>query len=786
MRLPHASRRLGRDRPEESRNVTRRLLSALLLTLALFAAPAGLRASAAGTDASRVVIVLAPYLTWDDVALGRVPAVAQLAERGAVANLNVIGAERPGVAEPVARGALTLSSGTFAMADRGAPPAKSVGEHYESQEVGAFYRRTTGWDADDHVVLYLGMPRTQRSSDEAEVEIVPGTLGEEVARAGGVTVALGNSDLGAVGEDIARERPAGIIAMDTRGRTDLGDVSSRLLTPADDAPFGVRSDLTGLREAYRRGLADVGSRKALVVLDPGDTVRAEAFADLATKGVGERQRERALRAVDAVAAFAAEELTDDDLLVVLSPVTGPESGTLGFAPVVVSGRGYSGVLRSSSTHRPGLVTLPDITAGILGELGLERPNQVLGNPFASQRDGRPLAERIGDLQGQAGVVVAVESGKPSVINGFIVGTVVLVVLCTALLLRLPRLDPRRRRRLIDVAQMLMLFDLAVPVGALLMFVVGLRPTNAGNAIALLLIASAVVWALALVVRRFRRGRLALAAACLAMAALLLLDQWFGAPFSFAGFFSYSTILGARYYGLGNEGASLLVAASLVGLGLLLDEFSDTTWAAPVRRYALPIIGALVVLTAAAPAIGANVGVVAWGTAAFVVAWALMNGRALTWRTFAFIGASVVVLVAALSLLDIGGAPVGQTHLARALTASGQEGLSPLWAIVSRKALLSARIFASTSWSYLLVAVLAFLAYVRWRPQGGFKTIFGENPHFAAALAACLFGSAASMVTEDSGIVMPALMVLYVGVGVLYLMLEREASAEDRADAGSVG
>jgi len=74
--------------------------------------------------------------------------------------------------------------------------------------------------------------------------------------------------------------------------------------------------------------------------------------------------------------------------------------------------------------------------------------------------------------------------------------------------------------------------------------------------------------------------------------------------------------------------------------------------------------------------------------------------------------------------------------------------------------------------------------MRWRPQGDFAAALDENPYFSAAMAACLIGGLAAYFTEDSGIVIPALIMVYLAAGILYLMLDRLRTAhylEDPAE-----
>jgi hypothetical protein len=62
--------------------------------------------------------------------------------------------------------------------------------------------------------------------------------------------------------------------------------------------------------------------------------------------------------------------------------------------------------------------------------------------------------------------------------------------------------------------------------------------------------------------------------------------------------------------------------------------------------------------------------------------------------------------------------------------------------------------------------------MRWRPQGDFAATLVENPHFSSAMSACLVAGLAAFFTEDSGIVIPAIMLVFVGIGIVYLMLSR--------------
>jgi hypothetical protein len=114
----------------------------------------------------------------------------------------------------------------------------------------------------------------------------------------------------------------------------------------------------------------------------------------------------------------------------------------------------------------------------------------------------------------------------------------------------------------------------------------------------------------------------------------------------------------------------------------------------------------------------------------------------------------------------------QTHLGRALGSAEQGGLSQLWQIVARKAATNIRVFTSTNWSWILVAVLGFLGFARFRAESEFPKFAADNPGYRAAIVATLVAGAIALLTEDSGIVIPSLIMLYTGTGLAWLMLER--------------
>ena len=228
------------------------VLAAMLVVAGLSDARAA-TAKSSTPSARRVTIVLAPYLTWDDVTATSTPNLWRLAEKGAVGAINSRSRVRePGQPASPIEGALGLSAGAVAQPEFLAMAAYNATETVEgSQTAEMVYRRVFGTGMGGARLTYLGLPATQQSNDAKAPGVVIGSLGQAVRDANGLTAAVGNSDSGVLpGADHGVLRPAAVAATDLRGLVSFGDVSADLLEPAPDAPYGVKTDLARFEREY--------------------------------------------------------------------------------------------------------------------------------------------------------------------------------------------------------------------------------------------------------------------------------------------------------------------------------------------------------------------------------------------------------------------------------------------------------------------------------------------------------------------------------------------------------
>ena len=763
---------------------------------------------------NQVILLLAPFLQWEDINADTTPRLWKALEEAAIGNLNARSRVKEADGAPsLAEGALTISAGTWPRVAHQALPAFQAGDMVGGAFVSDAYSRYLDGNMGDNQIAYLGLPRNIAANARNPFVFVPGTLGSLIEDAGGATVALGSSDMGHSGDASRQLRPAAIAAMNRDGMVRYGTINEAILEHSAQSPYGVRTDLETMRAeiiAARRSLD--ADKPGLIVIDSGDGYRARMFASEVAPEVAHRQWTDSLATLDAI-YVDVRDIFPDAVVIVASQAT--RSITLdreGFGPIIITGPDITpGLLTSDSTHREGLVIAGDITATILRIMGLPHPVHVIGcemyvadrlPPLYSPPDKAlyqtSLVEQrdvhLDLLMRMSDTAISIEATRVNVITACIYVTVVVLLLGALVVTfgdrRLNALTVRGAKGLIYA---LILAVLSGPVASWLMFLIHRWPATPQEAITQFALTTAGVWAIAVGLwifdysrrgKRLRRSagddalvpvasRLPLIFISVVTTVVIVGDQLLGAPASFASFFGYSPIAAFRFYGIGNEGAAILMGSVFVGFALILDSVREagyTKLEKHIRIWVIPIVGVFITFVGASPLLGASNGFTPFSVAGFSVFWILANDKKITWKSVLAILATIAAFVLAFMALDH--FTSGQTHLIRSVDSAAQGGIIEIWHIIVRKAETSWRVLTtSTHFSIVFAALLAFLVYMRLRPAGDFKLLLARNKYFGDAIAAVLVCGIAAVLSNDSGIVLPALMVLCLASSMVWLMLD---------------
>lgn len=410
----------------------------------------------------------------------------------------------------------------------------------------------------------------------------------------------------------------------------------------------------------------------------------------------------------------------------------------------MSPRGSSGgLLVGPSTHRAGLIQLPDLAPTLLDALtGLESAaftSQALALPAvatatapgagpgptpgtgtgADPTNGRPARLADDALHARASRLTTVPTGVALTLAA-------LVVLVTAgAVLRSGDRAPAAAGGVHRAA----LLVVALPLGVMLVNVFpwwragadGDRPSwwvlvtalGPGAVLAVLLATAArALWA-ALSRRRPGRGAspktgtgpaqgaaptagTPLAAGPVLLLAMLtcaviLLDGATGAHLAFNGPLGMNAVVAGRFYGMSNTAFALAAGALLVAVGALVGPTARALTRPRDRRLAVaaPVgaVGAVAVVLDGAPQLGADIGGVLALVPALVALGAGLAEVRMTWRRWLVAGAGAVMAVSTFALVDLMARTGPTTHLSRFATEvlSGQAGRTvarKAWALVA--------------------------------------------------------------------------------------------------------
>lgn len=509
-----------------------------------------------------------------------------------------------------------------------------------------------------------------------------------------------------------------------------------------EAPYGLATDTESLLRQFDRA----AERANLIVVDAGDTARADSYAAECTEEQAFRLRHWAVERSDLLLAGIMSKLDfSRDLLLVVSP-NAPQEGLAKrevLTPVFAVGPKIDkGMLTSASTRRSGLVTIADITATLVEHLDLSAWSGMVGRPIYSVPSPNPL-NALQDLSANLS-----SQARGLIVMRYIAWGLVLLVFLTTVSAIAVRSDVTRRRAAILGVLPAALF----PAVLWLPYIHKLGVAGALASVIALMVALAAIAVTA--ARTPHRAFLWLSSV---FAVTVVVDLLRGGYLLRESVLSFAASEGARYYGIGNElmGAFIGAAIITVAYGLALHRASR-------RGLFLATAGVLscgIVVLVGSPKLGANAGgAMAAGCGCLVMFLVLVGRRVRLLEVLAAAGGAALIAAVLLFADSIRGA--GQSHIGRAAHVFAGGDWLGFWNILERKLMMNVTLFTSSVWSRSLIfsccACLALLLFYASDTRCGLRIDGGIR----AAAAGVTAGTVAALLLNDSGVVAAATCVLY--------------------------
>lgn len=685
-----------------------------------------LSGTAGATPDKKVVVVIIDGLWQGGITPELAPNLTRLQALGAVGvmNHNSLGAKTE------VNAYLTIGAGSKASAPftrvRAFEIDEAFGEDLQQATGRDLYVRHFGVEPQGALVVPQ-MPQMKRAAEQANYRLQPGLLGDAVHDLDGRTAVLGNSDQGR-----NPHRPAALIAMDGTGIVDSG--SFRTAQVQDETrPYGVRTDMQALYQEFLK----VQKQAELIVLDIGDTSRLHAVKDVITTEQMERAYQAALQDADRLIGDLLPHVGADLMLAVISPLKNqlPDAATL--SPVLIAGGDIApgSLLTSGTTKRAGLIANYDLAPTFVQMLG--------GDPLEYHFLGQPITAiemAPGEAMAQLDQIVA-DMLLPSGVRSLLIKPWLNVWIGVAGVILLGTIFRQTWLHLLTpLAELLLLFPLVW------LYVPLFNPATRQDIMLYSVVLALTAWGgMRLIAQPLLR--------CGLLASLVVLtllgDMLLGAPLMKESVFSYDPVVGARYYGIGNEYMGLLLGAALLLLNVLL-----AVRPRHMKLYTLLLFFAIVWLFAA-PSFGTNAGGAIAAAVGGVYTFLQLSPVKMTLRRWLWLACGALSGVGLLFALNLGGE---QTHIGRAaeLLIGGHYG--EVLQIAVRKMELNLHLLRVSAWGKLLILFSAILLV--WRMRGA------KTPFLLHNFKTQIVTAGAAFLVNDSGVVAAAIILLFAVVPLL--------------------
>jgi len=703
-------------------------------------------------------------ISVNDLAAWDLPVYRTLLDNGGLALLNNRTADGPSVES----NAVTISAGAYAhgsdLRDHAQPYARmgaNDNEWLAGAPASTVLKRNTGVTVETGTVVHPGIAALRRINAPLHYQIEPGLLGSALQEAGVRTGVFGNSDL-----EQERNRSISLIAMNSKGWADFGDVGEGSQLTDMERPYGMRTNLPQILQ----GIRSLPPGKYFIVIDAGDGARLEKVQPYLTP---ERYQELKRQYAQECGIFVEGlyrhlNTYSKHYRVILTSLT-PSSEALQrgdqLTPLLMLGADIPrGLLTSRSTRRAGLVLNVDLTASILHFYNAKSARGVLGNPITVRKGSDTLAK----LAAMNKQITATHQARGPVINGY------LFVLACGIIASLGVVlagAPARRTGILAwtaLLRPLLIAIMLVPPAFL-----AAAAFNINNTLPAALFVTVVSLGAAISLhRQVRDLRLILAIAGGATVLALCADLFAGAPLLRKSIFSYDPIVGMRFYGIGNESSGALIGSALLAVFALLDYFkAERKWLPAVAVGAIALTAII-----GAPGLGSDFGGIPAMLAGFGVALLMARGS-ITRRVLVGAFVAMALVFSALLAYNLALPPDRQSHVGAAFLQAREYGAGMLLETAVRKWSMNLHLLQSWWWAPALGGLLTLIVVIFFRPAAILRETLRSHPLLNAAFVGNLAAMLVALCTNDSGVVMAAVGMIYLVMPIL-LLIQVERDGEE--------
>ncbi|KXZ39944.1 hypothetical protein SAMN05661008_00834 [Alkalithermobacter thermoalcaliphilus JW-YL-7 = DSM 7308] len=655
----------------------------------------------------------------------------ELNDRGYIGLMNIRGSR--GTSD--VRSYATIGSGTRAYINYRSLDFQTLDE--QSKKI---YERRTGKKA--KYINNLNINTLRSESLAGEYSAVLGALGTELKNNDLRVSVIGNADT-----DTEQRREICLIGMDENGQIENGNID---FINIDDntMPFGIKTD-------YKRLIADTKKfydKSDLLVVELGDTYRLDLYRNNLNLNSYNKMKEKIYDNISGYLDELFNIASENDRIYILSPYPTLEHFRAGYrlSPVIVFEKDSKGILASSTTRRKGLIGNVDIPVDILEYFGKESPAMIGRTIQKISKDNN-----IDFLNYEYEKIVSTYNIRiPTLYTYAVFQMIVWIIALLAIFMK-----KKIPKQLFNAFVAILKFTLVIP------FVLLIEPIlNLNSELSIILAAIGLSFVAFYIVHKFVKDDLNKITILSSITFLgILIDAATGQNMIKNSLLGYDPIIGARYYGIGNEYMGVLIGSIILSLSSLLEKNK-------ISKLVLSLVLFMCIFILGHPKMGANVGGTITAVFAFTFLILKVYDVKVDIKKIILILTLVVLVVGTMAFIDINFSK-SQSHLGGAIQDIITTGPIIIIQIIRRKIEMNLRLIGVSIWSKVLILGVIIVGILFNKPSGILKKLCDIYPNIEKGWQAIIAGSIVGFLVNDSGVVAAATSILYVIVPVLLLIMK---------------
>lgn len=691
--------------------------------------------------ANKVVLFIVDGVSWQEWQQVDVPSFNQLVSQGAVGLMNAKTADD---LDPVDT-YLTIGSGDRAYGSSVGKLSFNRYETWRNSPAEDVYYRQIGDVADSTAIVNISLAQLRRANQQSSYQAQVGNLGSVLLQENLKISVLGNAD---TGDDYRRQ--IALLAINKYGVINQGDIGRQTNRLVRRYPSQYLTNKSYLIQKFK----EYYSTSDLIIVESGATSRLEAVKNQLLPQKFSKAKKEAIGRVDSLLGAVKAELDlNKDFLIVLAPTPAKDYLRLGYklSWIVIAGPKINrGLLSSGTTKQQGLVANLDILPTIYNYLVAEPQLKFTGQAIKSIA----RANKCDYLSQLNQAVKTIFSWRPLVVKQFIALQILILLLISCSLLLKDKLK---------IKSEILVYSILLINWLPLWFLLSRLFTPFSLSTTLLLWVGSSFFLTWLSLQFLAQDNfITLMIPNFFTAGILIIDLWTGGKLLKVSILGYSPVIGARYYGLGNEYLGLLIGITIVLVTLIFELKNE------LDNRLLFLVCSLLVITIAAPSLGANFGGLIAAVFISLMTYYYLNDIKFKSTPIIRMLLGGVILIISIVLFDI--LTGAQSHFARLFINLRETGLEALWIIIARKLAINLRLLKWTIWTKVLLAFVLMLVILFKHPYGLTAQLVKEYPFFSSGFKALLWGSLVAGVVNDSGVVVVATLLLVPVFTLVYLVL----------------